>query len=122
MKPARNRTVKAPRISAAVRLPKIAEHAAARRQEPLYEGMAYRPGGLSVPLKVIKEAVETVIRRRLEKKWGRPVKRSEMRRDPSLPPITEHPLLRKLARTQNRRTAPAVTKSRTAKWPKPAGK
>ena len=117
MKPVRNPAGKAPRISTAVRLPKIAEPQAPQRQEPLYEGMAYRSGGLSVPLKVIKEAVETVIRRRLEKKWGRPVKRSEMRRDPSLPPITEHPLLRKLARAQNRKTAPAVAKSRTVKWP-----
>jgi hypothetical protein len=97
---------------AAIKLPKIP-----KKEHTRYAGMAYRPGGLSVPLKVVEEAVETVIRRRLEKEWGRPVRRSELRRDPSLPPLTEHPLLRKLARAKNRKTAPTVPKGKTGKRP-----
>jgi hypothetical protein len=118
MKSVKNSSGRGPKASSELKLPGVPAQPNTSKSGSPYQRMAYRPGGLSVPRRLIERAVETVIRRRLEKDWGRPVKRSEMRRDPTLPPITEHPFLRQLART-SRKTATAA-RPRAVKWP--AGK
>ena len=78
---------------------------------------AFVPGPPRVPRAVIWKAVQAVIKARLEKEWGRPVRLSELKRDPKLPQVMEPSFLRWLCRARIRKTASPVPKSKMAKQP-----
>src|SRR5713226_7325507 len=87
------------------------------RDEPWVRklGLAYLPGPSRVPLSVIRKAMRDVIKARLEREWGRPVKDSELKRDPKLPLIVPGPFRYRPVAARIRKTAPTVAKHRTAK-------
>src|SRR5262245_61315753 len=87
------------------------------RDEPWVRklGLAYLPGPSRVPSSVIRKAMRDVIKARLERELGRPVKNSELKRDPKLPPIPIGPFRYRPVAARIRKTAPTVMKRKTAK-------
>ncbi len=87
------------------------------RDEPWVRklGLSYLPGPSRVPHSVIRKAMRDVIKARLERELGRPVKNSELKRDPKLPPIVPGPFRYRPVEARIRKTAPTVVRRKTAK-------
>ena len=68
-----------------------------RRDDPRFRDLAYIPGPPRIPRELIRKAVQEVVKASKEKELGRPVRLSELKRDPRLPPILDPPYWRKAA-------------------------
>ncbi|HYM09867.1 MAG TPA: hypothetical protein VEU62_04000 [Bryobacterales bacterium] len=88
------------------------------KSDPSYPTVKVIPGPARVPRWVIRRAVHDVLKAHLEKELGRPIKNSEMRRDPKLPPIVSGPYPVRLDPYWARKAAERAAKAKKTKTAK----